>query len=45
MINPLMLGISKNQANTKGLKHQCYNLCDFSDTYVVVKGDITVTSF
>ena len=24
------------------LKHQCINLCDFSDAYIVVKGNITV---
>ena len=38
-----MLRIDKNQAKKEDLKHQCYDLCDFSDTHIVVKGDITLT--
>ena len=38
-----MLRIDKNQAKKEDLKHQCYDLCDFSDVHIVVKGDITLT--
>ena len=43
MISQVMLRIDKNQAKKEDLKHQCYDLCDFSDTHIVVKGDITLT--
>ena len=39
-----MLKIDTNQVNKWDLTHQCYDLCDFSDAYIVVKGDITLTN-
>ena len=43
MISQVMLRIDKNQVKKEDLKHQFYDLCDFSDAHIVVKGDITPT--
>ena len=42
MISRVILKIDTNRRKKEDLKHQCFDLCDFSDAYIIVKGTITV---